>query len=132
MKHNIILIAIGLLMTSISVAQVTTPLPRREGQGGGSAENLQRHVMAVPQSASGSNYLVSWRMLDTDDDYTTFDVLKNGEVVASDINSSTNYLDTKGSKTAKYSIVTKRNGEAVSTTEAVTPWQGVYNTLKLS
>ena len=57
-------------------------------------EKLNRHVMAVPQSASGSNYLVSWRMLDTDDDYTTFDVLRNGELVASDINSSTNFLDT--------------------------------------
>ena len=44
-------------------------------------EKLNRHVMAVPQSASGSNFLVSWRMLDTDDDYTTFDVLRNGEVV---------------------------------------------------
>ena len=94
-------------------------------------EKLNRHVMAVPQSASGSNYLVSWRMLDTDDDYTTFDVLRNGELVASDINSSTNFLDTKGSKTAKYSIVTKRNGEKVSTTEAIMPWQNIYNTLKL-
>jgi len=94
-------------------------------------ERLNRHVMAVPQSASGSNYLVSWRMLDSDDDYTTFDVLRNGEVIASDINSSTNFLDTKGSKTAKYSIVTKRNGEKVSITETVTPWQGIYNTLKL-
>ena len=70
-------------------------------------------------------------MLDTDDDYTTFDVLRNGELVASDINSSTNFLDTKGSKTAKYSIVTKRNGEKVSTTEAIMPWQNIYNTLKL-
>ena len=42
-------------------------------------EKLQRHVMAVPQSASDSKYLVSWRMLDSDDDYTTFDVLRNGE-----------------------------------------------------
>lgn len=92
---------------------------------------LNRHVLAVPQSASGSNYLVSWRMLDTDDDYTTFDVIKNGTVVASDINNSTNYLDKQGSKTAKYQIVTKRNGEVVSTTEPVTPWQGVFNTLKL-
>lgn len=94
-------------------------------------EKLNRHVMAVPQTASGSKYLVSWRMLDTDDDYTTFDVIKNGTVVASDINNSTNYLDPQGSKTAKYQIVTKRNGEAVSTTEPITPWKGVYNTLKL-
>jgi len=94
-------------------------------------ERLNRHILAVPQSASGSNYLVSWRMLDTDDDYTTFDVIKNGTIVASDINNSTNWLDTKGSKTAKYQIVTKKNGEVVSTTEAVTPWQNVFATLKL-
>lgn len=94
-------------------------------------EKLNRHVMAVPQTSTGTNYLVSWRMLDTDDDYTTFDVIKNCTVVASDINNSTNWLDKQGSKTAKYQIVTKRNGEAVSTTEPITPWQGVYNTLKL-
>ncbi|MCK8621558.1 rhamnogalacturonan lyase [Prevotella sp. E13-27] len=128
MKRSVFLIAISLLLTSISVAQVTTPLAIRRGVWG---EVLMRHVMAVPQSASGSKYLVSWRMLATDDDYTTFDVLRNGEVVASDINNSTNFLDTKGSNTAKYSIVTKRNGEKVSTTDAITPWQGIYNTLKL-
>ena len=94
-------------------------------------EVLQRHVMVVPKSESGSNYLVSWRMLDTDDDYTTFDVLRNGEVVASDINNSTNFLDTKGSKTAQYSIVTKKKGVEVETSEPVKPWQGIYNTLKL-
>lgn len=92
---------------------------------------LNRHVMAVPQTSTGSSYLVSWRMLDTDDDYTTFDVYKNGALVASNINCSTNYLDKSGSKTAKYQIVTKQKGVAVDTTAAVTPWQGVYNTLTL-
>ncbi len=92
---------------------------------------LNRHVMAVPQTSTGTNYLVSWRMLDTDDDYTTFDVIKNGTVVAENINNSTNWLDKQGSKTAKYQIVTKRNGEVVSTTEAITPWQDVFATLKL-
>ncbi len=94
-------------------------------------EKLNRHVMAVPQTSSGSNYLVSWRMLDTDDDYTTFDVIKNGSVIASNINNKTSYLDKSGSKTAKYQIVTKRNGETVSTTEAITPWQDVFATLAL-
>ncbi len=94
-------------------------------------EQLNRHVMAVPQTSSGSNYLVSWRMLDTDDDYTTFDVIKNGSVIASNINNKTSYLDTSGSKTAKYQIVTKHNGETVSTTEAITPWQDVFATLTL-
>ena len=94
-------------------------------------EKLQRHVMAVPQAASGTGYLVTWRMLDTDDDYTTFDVIRNGQVIAKDINNSTNYRDTKGSKTAQYRIVTKQHGEAVDTTDAVTPWQDVYMQMQL-
>ena len=94
-------------------------------------EKLNRHVMAVPQASTGSNYLVSWRMLPTDDDWTTFDVIKNGTVIASDINNATCYLDKQGSKTAKYQIVTKRNGVEVNVTEPITPWQGVFATLKL-
>ena len=82
-------------------------------------EKLTRGVVAIPQSSSGSSYLVSWRMLDTDDDYTTFDVIKNGTVVKSDINSSTNYLDTQGSRTATYRIVTKHHGIPVDTTDAI-------------
>ena len=94
-------------------------------------ETLVRNVVAVPQSASGSNYLVTWRMLDTDDDYTTFDVMKNGQVLKTDINNSTNYLDKTGSKTAQYQIITKKRGVPVDTTEAIMPWQGVYTTLTL-
>lgn len=94
-------------------------------------EKLNRHVLAVPQSATGSSYLVSWRMLVSDDDYTTFDVIRNGTVIATDINNATCYLDTQGSKTAKYQIVTKRNGVQVDTTEPVVPWQNVFATLTL-
>ena len=129
MRHNIILIAISLLLaTCPSFAQVTAS--SLTGRAGGESV-LQRHVMAVPQSASGTNYLVTWRMLDTDDDYTTFDVIRNGDVIAKDINCTTNYRDTKGSKTAQYRIVTKQRGEAVDTTEAVTPWQDVYMQMQL-
>ena len=95
-------------------------------------EKLQRHVVAVPQTTSGSSYLVTWRMLDTDDDYTTFDVIRDGEVVATDINNSTTFRDGKGSKTAQYRIVTKQHGEAVDTTKAVTPWQDVYMQMQLA
>ena len=126
MKRNIF------LFIGISIAQVITPLSPWRGVGGEAvAESLTRHVLAVPQTASGSNYLVSWRLLDTDDDYTTFDVIRNGTVLKTDINNATCYLDTKGSKTAKYRIVTKQHGEAVDTTEAITPWQGVFSELKL-
>lgn len=116
MRHNIYISALALvMMVQTAIAQ----------------EKLQRHVIAVPQTSSGSSYLVTWRMLDTDDDYTTFDVIRNNVVVKADINNSTNYLDSKGSKTAKYRIVTKQNGEAVDTTEAVTPWQDVFMQMQL-
>ena len=94
-------------------------------------EKLQRHIMAIPQSASGNSFLVSWRMLDTDDDYTTFDVLRNGEVITTDINNSTNFLDVNGSKNAKYSILTKKKGTIINTSEAITPWQDIYATVQL-
>lgn len=89
-------------------------------------EKLNRNVVAIPQNASGTNYLISWRMLDTDDDYTTFDVMKDGEIIRSDINSSTNYLDTKGSSSSSYRIITKQHGEPTDTTEAITPWKDVF------
>lgn len=94
-------------------------------------EKLTRGVVAIPQSSNGSSYLVSWRMLDTDDDYTTFDVIKDGEVVKSDINNSTNYFDIQGSPTTTYRIVTKQHGEPVDTTEAITPWADIYMQLRL-
>lgn len=89
-------------------------------------EKLNRNVVAIPQNTSGTNYLISWRMLDTDDDYTTFDVMKDGEIIRSDINSSTNYLDTKGSSSSSYRIITKQHGEPIDTTEAITPWKDVF------
>lgn len=94
-------------------------------------EKLTRGVVAIPQSSTGNSYLVSWRMLETDDDYTTFDVIKNGTVVKSDINSSTNYLDTQGSRTTTYRIVTKQHGTPVDTTDAITPWTDVFMQLRL-
>ena len=120
MKH----LYIGAIALAL-VAQTTT------AQTTWRTERLQRHVIAVPQSSSGSNYLVSWRMLDTDDDYTTFDVIKNGTTVASHINNATCYLDAKGSKTSEYRIVTRRHGEPVDTTKAITPWQSVFMQLTL-
>ena len=115
MKRSLYICAFALVVTVTAIAQT----------------QLNRHVVVVPQSASGSKYLVSWRMLDTDDDYTTFDVIKNGTVIAADINNSTNYLDSSGSKTDKYQIVTKHKGEVMNTTTPVMPWQNIYATLKL-
>lgn len=88
-------------------------------------ENLGRGVVALPSSKTG--ILVSWRMLGTEDENRmTFDVLRDGEVVASDLAYVTNYADTKGKSTSKYQIVTKIDGEVVETTDAIQPWTNSF------
>ena len=92
-------------------------------------EKLDRGVVAVPTSSSIN--FISWRLLGTENKHTTtFDVIRNGETIASDL-TKTNYQDTKGSPTSEYQIVTKVNGESVETSKQVKPWAKKFLTLKL-
>ncbi|MBR5062214.1 MAG: rhamnogalacturonan lyase [Prevotella sp.] len=91
-------------------------------------ENLKRGLVVVPAS---TGEFVSWRLLGTDNDNTTFDVLRDGEVIAKDIINATCYSDKQGNASHHYQVVTKVNGEATDTTETVSPWSDVYYKLKL-
>ena len=108
------------LITIVSQAQIT---PASQ------MEKLDRGLVAVPTSTTAN--FVSWRLLGTDDKAnTTFDLLRNGTVIASGL-TKTNYQDTQGSATAKYQVVTKINGSAIESSEEVTPWGKKYLSLKL-
>ena len=121
MKKTILLAALCQLALGQLSAQETLP---------SWAERLDRGVVALPK-ASGSGNFVSWRLLASDDeDFTTFDVVRNGSVVKQDLY-ATCYEDAGGAAGSSYQVVTKVNGEAVDTTEAVAAWQQVYNPLKL-
>jgi len=110
-KSKLYLSALALAMTVCSWAQ---PTPRSQ------MERLGRGAIAVSTSATAN--FVSWRLLGTDDkDITTFDLLRDGEVIATDLK-KTNYTDKKGSRTSQYQVVTKVNGQATETTQHVTPW----------
>ena len=95
----------------------------------GQMEMLDRGVVALPSSSGNTRTFVSWRFLGTDDEATTtFDVIRDGKVVKTDLY-ETNYVDnTKGTA---YQVVTKVNGVPVDTTKAVTPWDKVYKKLVL-
>ncbi len=117
-----VLLLAGCLLSS-TPAEAQTPTAQ--------LEKLDRGLVALPRS-SGTGNFVSWRLLSTDnEDETTFDVIRNNTVVKTDLY-TTNYEDTGGNKNATYRIVTKVNGEAIDTTEAVAPWQQVYLPLKLN
>lgn len=86
-----------------------------------------RALVALPSQSRG--IYLSWRMLSTDDNSTTYDVLRNGAVVAT-VSNATSYNDTEGSARDSYSVIVKRNGNEIETTKAVSPWDNIYKTLK--
>ena len=122
MKKTLRFFALGLLAAaSISTSAQVTPTTQME--------RLDRGVVVIPTSSTAN--FVSWRMLGTDDkQVTTFDLLRNGELIASDLQ-KTNYQDTKGNANAVYQVVTKVDGQAIETSQEVTPWEKKFLTLQL-
>ena len=79
MKRFVFSLLLTSLVLSSAFAQVT---PTSQ------MEKLDRGLVVVKQSTSKK--LLSWRFLGTDDWQTTFDVLKDGEGIATDL-TATNY-----------------------------------------
>ena len=95
-------------------------------------EKLDRGLVVVRHTAGkGFKYFASWRMLGTDDKYTSFTLLKNGEVLKSNISNATCVSDITATATDKFQVVTYQNGQEVETTPEVTPWSNYYMELKL-
>ena len=92
-------------------------------------EKLDRGLVALPAN-SGSGNFVSWRFLGTDDNDTRFDLVSNGTTIATDLE-VTNYKDASGKSNSEYQVITKVNGEVISTSEPVKAWGEVYKKLKL-
>ena len=92
-------------------------------------EKLDRGLVALPAN-SGSGNFVSWRFLGTDDNNARFDLVRNSTTIASDLE-VTNYKDASGNSSSEYQVITKVNGEVISTSDPVKAWGDVYKKLKL-
>lgn len=115
-------------------------VPGGNSQGGG-AENfvwptpaeqmepLGRDVVAVP-AKNNKGIFVSWRLLGTDADDVTFDLLRDGVSVATDLSVS-NFTDANGTASSQYEVVVKQNGTELETTSPVTPWANIFKSVKL-
>lgn len=117
---NLIYVAV-MLLASVSVnAQTKTPQSQMEP--------LTRGLVSIHKSSSGN--FVSWRLLGTDPVGTTFDLLRNGTTVASDLDVCC-YDDTQGTTKSTYQVVVHRDGQADETTPEVKTWDTFYKAMKL-
>ena len=119
MKSKLYAIALWSALTLNTSAQVTP-----ESQ----MEKLDRGLIAYP--AANGNF-ISWRLLGTDDDATTFDVLRNGSIVVAKNLTATNTTDASGNSKSTYQIIRKVNGTAVDTSKVVNTWSKAYLTIQL-
>lgn len=119
------LYSLSTMMLSVALMAAAQDTPASQ------MEKLNRGLVVVPATTGSSHNFISWRLFGTDNDSTTFDVLRNGVTIASNLDEKTNYVDKLGNAASSYQIVTKQKGIATDTTEAVTRWNNVYKNIQL-
>lgn len=115
MKKTIFSLLLMLVSTSFALAQQV-------------AEKLNRAPVAVKAS---NGILVSWRSLKEDPEGTTFNVYRNGENIASNVSTKTNFLDSKGKADDVYKIETVVNGVVKESNEAKA-WNNMAKSIKVN
>lgn len=91
-------------------------------------EKLDRGIVALPAQDKGM--FISWRLLADDSQDVTFDVIRDGEIIANNI-SLTSFTDNEGKTTSRYKILTRQGGKETLSDE-VRPWTGLYKSVPLS
>ncbi len=89
-------------------------------------ERLDRGVVALPAAQKG--VFVSWRLLGTEPKGTTFDLIRDGQTIASTLK-VTNYVDAEGTPQSRYQVVAHGSSETPSA--VVTPWTDLYRSIPL-
>ena len=101
--------------------QLSTPEEQMEQLGRG---------LTVVAGQNGGRF-VSWRLLGTDDSNITFNVLRNGNVVASNLKNATSYQDNGGAASSVYQVQAVLNGEVIETADTYQSWGDLYTSVQL-
>ena len=92
-------------------------------------EWLNRGLVAVKTT---NGVFLSWRVLGTDGNTTGFNLYRDGEKIASFTGSqASNYTDTKGIASSKYSVKAVVGGKEIAADAAVSVWSNQYLTVNL-
>lgn len=91
-------------------------------------EQLSRGVVSLP---SQKGNFISWRLLATDPQGTSFNLLRDGEMIVHDLKSVTNFTDTLGTPSSSYCVQTLVNGSIEETSDEIKPWDKPYLSVPL-
>ncbi len=116
-----LVLALLLLASSLAVDAQSPNTPTSQ------MEKLDRGVVAL-MSVPGQIF-ISWRYLGTDNNTTTFQILKDGVLTVDNICNNT--CATIKATSGSFQVVTLQNGIPVDTTLAVKPWSDRYLPVKL-
>ena len=113
------------LFTLLSLILLSTPQSKAQTY----VERLSRGVVAVPAAEKGN--FVSWRFLSTDKQGTTFNLMRDGDVIASGLANVTNFTDINGTKDSRYAVQTLVNGTVQETSDEIQAWAQPYLSVPL-
>ena len=113
------------LFTLLSLILLSTPQCTAQTY----VERLSRGVVAVPAAEKGN--FVSWRFLSTDKPGTTFNLMRDGDVIASGLANVTNFTDINGTKDSRYAVQTLVNGTVQETSDEIQAWAQPYLSVPL-
>ncbi|MDR0810878.1 MAG: hypothetical protein LBN23_01175, partial [Paludibacter sp.] len=122
MKHTLLTLIFAFCILHSVFAQ--TSLPPRQ------MEKLDRGLIAV--KVTGGVYL-SWRLFGNDDPNTIFKIYRGATLInTGTAASATNFSDTGGATTSKYTIAAYANGELIDSTAEASVWAQQYLTVNLN
>ena len=113
------------LFTLLSLILLSTPQSKAQTY----VERLSRGVVAVPAAEKGN--FVSWRFLSTDKPGTTFNLMRDGDVIAFGLANVTNFTDINGTKDSRYAVQTLVNGTVQETSDEIQAWAQPYLSVPL-
>ena len=113
------------LFTLLSLILLSAPQSKAQTY----VERLSRGVVTVPAAEKGN--FVSWRFLSTDKPGTTFNLMRDGDVIASGLANVTNFTDINGTKDSRYAVQTLVNGTVQETSDEIQAWAQPYLSVPL-
>ena len=122
-RHTRMLLVVCALLTGLtSYAQRSKPAPSDTKTT--QMEKLDRGAVLIKRPGTSTTaYFLSWRMLGSDDENTTFTLLRSGQKYANGkVYTNTTGVNVTCNSGQYFQIVTLKNGEPVETSDPIYPW----------